>query len=172
MPRRATRKTSRLSLGPFLVEGFVKRPQTYALPDLFQGFTIEDRVYRLRCVEGWSMVIPWQGFQLSDVVKRLEPAPQAKYNRISDLVRSAATSRTEACCSSNGLMSKPPNGRGDESTRNSRGWVVRKAAFAESEWRSDSARDAVEIRIQRIKSIAKIRFVEKQPVTAWMRANA
>src|SRR6266850_3528879 len=41
--------------------------------------TIEDRAYRLRCVEGWSMVIPWQGFQLSAVVKRLEPAPQAKY---------------------------------------------------------------------------------------------
>ena len=46
------------------VEGFVKKPQAYALDDLIKGM-IEDRVYRMRCVEGWSMVIPWQGFQLS-----------------------------------------------------------------------------------------------------------
>jgi len=40
------------------VEGFVKKPQTYALDDLIKGLTIEDRIYRMRCVEGWSMVIP------------------------------------------------------------------------------------------------------------------
>ena len=61
------------------VEGFVKKPQTYALDDLIKGLTIEDRIYRMRCVEGWSMVIPWQGFQLSELIKRLEPTAQAKY---------------------------------------------------------------------------------------------
>jgi methionine sulfoxide reductase catalytic subunit len=62
------------------VDGMVKKPGTkYALEDLIKGFTLEDRIYRMRCVEGWSMVIPWQGFPLADLVKRLEPTPQAKY---------------------------------------------------------------------------------------------
>jgi methionine sulfoxide reductase catalytic subunit len=61
------------------VEGFVKKPQTYALAELIRGLTIEDRVYRMRCVEGWSMVIPWQGFQLSELIKRLEPTSRAKF---------------------------------------------------------------------------------------------
>ena len=46
---------------PVSVEGFVKKPQTYALQELIKGLVIEDRVYRMRCVEGWSMVIPWHG---------------------------------------------------------------------------------------------------------------
>lgn len=61
------------------VEGFVKKPQTTTFDDLIKGMTIEDRIYRMRCVEGWSMVIPWQGFQLSALIKRLEPTAQAKY---------------------------------------------------------------------------------------------
>jgi sulfoxide reductase catalytic subunit YedY len=61
------------------VEGLVKNPRVYALEELTKGLTIEDRVYRMRCVEGWSMVIPWQGFQLSELIKRLEPVSQAKF---------------------------------------------------------------------------------------------
>jgi sulfoxide reductase catalytic subunit YedY len=61
------------------VEGMVKTPKTWALEDLIKGFTNEDRVYRMRCVEGWSMVIPWLGFPLADLVKRLEPLPSAKF---------------------------------------------------------------------------------------------
>lgn len=61
------------------VEGLVKKPATYALEDLIKGFTQEDRIYRMRCVEGWSMVIPWLGFPLSSLVNRLEPLPSAKY---------------------------------------------------------------------------------------------
>ena len=61
------------------IEGLVKKPQVYALEDLIKGFTIEDRIYRMRCVEGWSMVIPWQGFQLSELIRRLEPTSQAKF---------------------------------------------------------------------------------------------
>src|SRR5262245_12339986 len=58
---------------------FWKKAQAYALDDLIKEFTIEDRIYRMRCVEGWSMVIPWQGLQLSALIKRLEPTTQAKY---------------------------------------------------------------------------------------------
>lgn len=68
------------------VEGMVKKPATYSLDDLMKGMTIEDRVYRMRCVEAWSMVIPWQGFQLADLIKKLEPSPSAKYVEFKTLV--------------------------------------------------------------------------------------
>ena len=61
------------------VEGDVGRPGTYALEDFVRPHTIEDRTYRLRCVEGWSMVIPWRGFPLADLVKRVEPSSSARF---------------------------------------------------------------------------------------------
>jgi sulfoxide reductase catalytic subunit YedY len=68
------------------VEGLVKKPQSYNLDDLIKGFTMQDRIYRMRCVEAWSMVIPWMGFPLADLVKRLEPLPSAKYIEFKTLV--------------------------------------------------------------------------------------
>jgi sulfoxide reductase catalytic subunit YedY len=61
------------------VEGMVKKPARYALDDLLKGLTPQDRIYRMRCVEGWSMVIPWQGIPLADILKKLEPLPAAKF---------------------------------------------------------------------------------------------
>ncbi|MDP6785404.1 MAG: protein-methionine-sulfoxide reductase catalytic subunit MsrP [Alphaproteobacteria bacterium] len=61
------------------VEGLVAKPGMIDLEDLISNFTIEDRVYRLRCVEAWSMVIPWQGFPLKDLIKKVEPLSDAKY---------------------------------------------------------------------------------------------
>jgi sulfoxide reductase catalytic subunit YedY len=61
------------------VEGMVKKPTVYALDDLIKGLTMEDRIYRHRCVEAWSIVVPWMGFPLAELIKRLEPAPSAKY---------------------------------------------------------------------------------------------
>ncbi|HET9274642.1 MAG TPA: protein-methionine-sulfoxide reductase catalytic subunit MsrP [Gemmatimonadales bacterium] len=62
-----------------VVEGDVKRPGTYDLDDLFKGLQPEERIYRLRCVEAWSMVIPWTGYPLAEVIRRLEPGPRARY---------------------------------------------------------------------------------------------
>ena len=61
------------------VEGEVKKPQRIGIDDLLKWFPLEERVYRMRCVEAWSMVIPWVGFPLADLVKRLEPTSKAKY---------------------------------------------------------------------------------------------
>ena len=61
------------------VEGEIDKPGQYDLDDLLRGITIEDRVYRLRCVEAWSMVIPWRGFPLSKLISRFEPTSKAKY---------------------------------------------------------------------------------------------
>ena len=61
------------------VDGLVKKPATYALEDLVKPFKVQDRIYRLRCVEAWSMVIPWQGIPFRDMAARFEPLPSAKY---------------------------------------------------------------------------------------------
>ena len=61
------------------VEGLVKKPARYTLEDLLKLSTQEERIYRLRCVEGWSMVIPWVGYSLSELIRKVEPLGNAKY---------------------------------------------------------------------------------------------
>lgn len=61
------------------VDGEVGKPGQYALEDLITPSRFEERIYRLRCVEAWSMVIPWLGIPLADVIKRAEPTGKAKY---------------------------------------------------------------------------------------------
>ena len=61
------------------VEGEVKEPKVYDIDSLIKMFTLEERVYRMRCVEAWSMVIPWIGFSLGDFIKKMEPTANAKY---------------------------------------------------------------------------------------------
>jgi len=61
------------------VEGDVRKPAVYAFDDFFKGMTPQERIYRHRCVEAWSMVAPWLGYPLRDIIKRLEPGTKAKY---------------------------------------------------------------------------------------------
>ena len=61
------------------LEGLINNPQVLDLEKLLERVTIEDRVYRLRCVEAWSMVIPWQGFPLSEIIKMADPLSSAKF---------------------------------------------------------------------------------------------
>ena len=77
-PSRAAR-TLRTSPWQVEVGGECARPGTLELNDLLRGFLPEERIYRLRCVEGWSMVIPWLGVPLADVLRRFEPTSKAKY---------------------------------------------------------------------------------------------
>jgi len=69
------------------VGGLVGKPKTYAIEDLLAQFPQEERVYRLRCVEGWSMVIPWTGFALAGLLKDVEPTAAAKYVRFETVLR-------------------------------------------------------------------------------------
>jgi len=71
------------------VDGECAHPGTYDLDDFLKPHTLEERIYRLRCVEAWSMVIPWVGISLGDVVKRFEPTSKAKYIRFETIVRPA-----------------------------------------------------------------------------------
>jgi sulfoxide reductase catalytic subunit YedY len=61
------------------VSGLVNKPTTFAMEDLLKKFPQEERIYRLRCVEAWSMVIPWVGFPLASLLKEVEPTGDAKY---------------------------------------------------------------------------------------------
>ncbi len=70
-----------------VIDGHVAKPATYDLDDLLRGVTIEERVYRLRCVEAWSMVIPWRGFALRDLINRVEPTSRARYVAFETVVR-------------------------------------------------------------------------------------
>ncbi len=69
------------------VDGLVDKPGDYDLGDLIAGLPIEERIYRFRCVEAWSMIIPWQGFQLSALLGKLGVQPSAKYVAFETLVR-------------------------------------------------------------------------------------
>ncbi len=61
------------------VEGLVQKPGTWALEDLLRLQPMEERIYRLRCVEGWSMVIPWVGYSLAALLKQVQPLGSAKF---------------------------------------------------------------------------------------------
>jgi sulfoxide reductase catalytic subunit YedY len=77
-PSRAP-KTLRTKPWHVAVGGACAKPGVVSLDTLLKGFTPEERIYRLRCVEGWSMVIPWLGVPLASVLKRFEPTSKAKY---------------------------------------------------------------------------------------------
>jgi sulfoxide reductase catalytic subunit YedY len=68
------------------VEGLVKKPGNYQLEDFLKPSKVEDRIYRMRCVEAWSMVIPWRGIMLADVLKRAEPTTGAKFVEFTTLM--------------------------------------------------------------------------------------
>jgi len=74
---------------PWTVEvyGLVKNKKTYGIEDLLKKFPQEERIYRLRCVEAWSMVIPWNGFPLASLLKEVEPTSNAKYVRFETVLR-------------------------------------------------------------------------------------
>ena len=68
------------------IDGEVGKPGSYDLDDFIKPFTLEERVYRMRCVEGWSMIIPWVGIPFADIIKRVEPTSRAKFVQMETLV--------------------------------------------------------------------------------------
>ena len=155
------------------VEGLVKKSARYNLEDLIKGLATEDRIYRMRCVEGWSMVIPWQGFPLADLIKRLEPLPSAKYVEFKTILApDQMRGQTSGILGGNlewpyteglrldeamnpltliatGIYGKPlPN-------QNGAPWRL------VTPWKYG---------FKGIKAIVRMRFVDKQPVSSWMLA--
>ncbi|HHZ83771.1 MAG TPA: protein-methionine-sulfoxide reductase catalytic subunit MsrP [Nitrospirales bacterium] len=87
--RDPSRNANALTTSPWTirVDGHVAKPANYHIEDLLKGIPFEERVYRLRCVEAWSMVIPWVGFPLSTLIDRFQPTSNAKYIEFTTILR-------------------------------------------------------------------------------------
>jgi methionine sulfoxide reductase catalytic subunit len=79
-------KTLRPRPWSVVVEGQCAKPGTYNIEDIMKWAPLEERIYRMRCVEAWSMVIPWAGYSMSEFIKRFEPTARAKYVKFTTLV--------------------------------------------------------------------------------------
>jgi methionine sulfoxide reductase catalytic subunit len=152
------------------VEGEVKRPKVYDLDQLLKLATLEERVYRLRCVEGWSMVIPWVGYSLAELIRRVEPTGNAKFVEFTTLadpaqmpgVRSRALDwpyveglRIDEAMHPLTLLTFGLYG---ELLPNQNGAPVRVVVPWKYGFKSG-------------KSIVKIRFTEREPLTSWVKAG-
>ena len=152
------------------VEGACAKPGTFSLDDVLKGETLEERVYRMRCVEAWSMVIPWDGFPLNHFLKRAEPTSAAKYVAFETLFDPA----------------QMPGQR-----RHVLDWPYREGLRIDEAMHPLTIlavglygdplpkQDGAPIRLvvpwkygfKSIKSIVKIRFTETEPETSWNKAN-
>ena len=153
------------------IEGEVKKPKVYDLDELLKLSAMEERVYRLRCVEGWSMVVPWVGYSLAELIKRVEPTGNAKYVEFVTL----ADPKTMPFVGSRVLEWPYVEGlRLDEAMHpltlltfgmygevlpNQNGAPVRAVVPWKYGFKSG-------------KSIVKIRFTDKQPPTSWVKSAA
>ena len=153
------------------IEGLVKKPGRWALEDLMALSAMEERIYRLRCVEGWSMVIPWIGYSLAQLIKRVAPLGSAKFvefvtladpktmpyvgSRILDWPYTEALRLDEAMHP----LTLLSFGMYGEILPKQNGAPVRLVVPWKYGFKS-------------AKSIVKIRFTEKQPATAWNKAAA
>ncbi|MEM7724066.1 MAG: protein-methionine-sulfoxide reductase catalytic subunit MsrP [Pseudomonadota bacterium] len=83
------RNAGQMTTDPWAIEvdGLVERPGTYDIADVLADKAIEERIYRLRCVEAWSMIVPWNGFELKDFLDQVGVMPSAKYVAFETLVR-------------------------------------------------------------------------------------
>jgi sulfoxide reductase catalytic subunit YedY len=154
-----------------VVEGQCGRPGTYNIEDIMKWFPLEERIYRLRCVEAWSMVIPWIGFPLADFVKRFEPTTKAKYVEFKTLVdmrQMPGQSEpqlpwpyTEGLRMDEALhpLTMMAVGLYGEVLPNQNGAPIRLVVPWKYGFKS-------------IKSIVRMRFVENQPLNTWQQTRA
>jgi sulfoxide reductase catalytic subunit YedY len=151
------------------VEGAVLKPKEFDIDDLLKLAPMEERIYRLRCVEGWSMVIPWIGYSLGELIKRVEPTGNAKFVEFVSLADGRQMPGLDPFVLTwpyvEGLrldeaahpLTLLGFGLYGEVLPNQNGAPVRVVVPWKYGFKS-------------AKSIVKIRFVEKQPLTAWNRA--
>ncbi|MGE5547775.1 MAG: protein-methionine-sulfoxide reductase catalytic subunit MsrP [Solirubrobacterales bacterium] len=162
----------RLKTSPWsvAVEGECARPGIVALEDLIKPHRLEERIYRMRCVEGWSMVIPWIGVPLADVLKRFGPTGNAKFVEFTTLADRAQMP---------GLSSRVLEWPYVEGLRMDEAMHPLSLLAVGLYGQELPAQDGAPVRLvvpwkygfKSAKSIVRIRFVETQPVTTWVRQN-
>lgn len=164
----AANAPSRLKTSPWKVsvEGLVAKPRSFDIDDLLKMAPMEERIYRLRCVEGWSMVIPWVGFPLSELIRRASPLGSAKFVEFTTLADPAQMP---------GLRSRVIRWPYHEGLRlDEANHPLTLLAFG-MYGQTLPAQNGAPVRLmvpwkygfKSIKSIVKIRFTEAQPTTSW-----
>ncbi|MEO5697277.1 MAG: protein-methionine-sulfoxide reductase catalytic subunit MsrP [Burkholderiaceae bacterium] len=153
------------------IEGEVKSPKVYDIEALLKLSPMQERVYRLRCVEGWSMVVPWIGYSLSELIKRVEPNGNAKYVEFVTL----ADPKTMPFVSSSVLDWPYVEGlRMDEAMHPLT--LLTFGLYGEVLPNQNGAPLRVMVPwkygFKSGKSLVKIRFTEKQPTTSWVKSAA
>ncbi|MCR4346986.1 MAG: protein-methionine-sulfoxide reductase catalytic subunit MsrP [Sulfuricaulis sp.] len=156
------------------IEGEIKKPAQYQFEELLKHYPLEERIYRLRCVEAWSMVVPWVGFPLRDLIRRLGPTSRAKYVEFTTLQDPAQMPGQRPGLLGAGLDWPYVEGlRLDEAMHSLT--ILAVGLYGEVM----PSQNGAPIRLvvpwkygfKSIKSIVKIRFVEKQPLTTWMKSG-
>lgn len=154
------------------VGGLVGKPGDYDLDDLLKNAALEERIYRMRCVEGWSMVIPWVGVPLADILKRVEPQGSAKYVAFETLVR------PDEMSGQRGFFQPLPwpyveGLRLDEAMHPLT--ILAVGLYGETLPNQNGAPIRLVVPwkygFKSIKSIVRISLTEKQPPTSWMQQN-
>ena len=151
------------------VEGLVKKPGRYGLEDLMKWAAMEERIYRLRCVEGWSMVIPWVGYSLAELIRRVEPQPGAKFVEFVTLADRATMPGIRS-----GVLDWPyvEGLRLDEAMHPLT--LLAFGMYGEVLPKQNGAPLRLVVPwkygFKSAKSLVKIRFVDKQPVSSWEKA--
>lgn len=166
------RYAGRLKVRPWTVkvDGHVGRPADYAVDDLVKEHQLEERIYRLRCVEAWSMVVPWVGFPLAEVIKKVEPTSKAKYVAFQTLLRPS-----EMPGQRTGVLEWPyvEGLRMDEALHPLT--ILAVGLYGKTLLNQNGAPLRLVVPwkygFKSIKSIVRISFVERQPPTSWSRAN-
>jgi sulfoxide reductase catalytic subunit YedY len=148
------------------VEGLCKKPGDFHFEDLVKPHKVVDRTYRLRCVEAWSMVIPWQGIPLGEMIKRFEPQPSAKFVAFTTVMRPS-----EMPGQRRPVLPWPyvEGLRMDEATNDLT--LMATGLYGKTLPNQDGAPIRLVVPwkygFKGIKSIVKIAFVDKQPPTTW-----
>lgn len=151
------------------VEGEAGKPRTFALEELLRIAPLEERIYRMRCVEGWSMVIPWVGFPLAELLKRVEPNSRAKFVEFTSLHDPQRMPGQRAP-----VLDWPyvEGLRIDEAMH--RLTILAVGLYGEEMPNQNGAPIRLVVPwkygFKGIKSIVRIRLVERQPVSTWTRA--
>jgi sulfoxide reductase catalytic subunit YedY len=166
------RYAGRLTVRPWTVkvDGHVARPADYAIDDLVKEHQLEERIYRLRCVEAWSMVVPWVGFPLAEVIKKVEPTSRAKFVAFQTLLRPS-----EMPGQRTGVLEWPyvEGLRMDEALHPLT--ILAVGLYGKTLLNQNGAPLRLVVPwkygFKSIKSIVRISFVERQPPTSWSRAN-
>jgi len=153
------------------VDGLCAKPGTYTLEDIMKPHPLEERVYRMRCVEGWSMVIPWDGFPLANLLRRFEPSAKAKFVEFTTVMRAQEMPGIRR-----GVLPYPYREglRMDEAMHPLT--ILATGLYGETLPTQNGAPLRLVVPwkygFKSIKAIVKISFVEKQPLNTWQEANA